>query len=192
MADSHILTAGGAPEPPSWFVKTLERFDANLRIVWGLGQGMPWPGWTIERRIPDHLKAKVYKDDGKDPNRPRYRRQTMIDDQGSISYREYDTRPDWWPVWNVVGPNGEPTLTVGDFIIDYLKRNYARTLMGFPELSMQHWREDHADQSAKEADRKEKRLAEATEDVMDHKYEIFSDVMAFGGQPKRIAEGTEL
>jgi hypothetical protein len=192
MADSHILTAGGAPEPPSWFVQRLKDFDSGLRIVWGLGQGLPWAGWTIERRIPEHLKAKVYKDDGKDPNRPRYMQQEIIDERGIKSYREYDLRPDWWPVWNVVGPDGQATMEVGEFVLDYLRRNYTRTLMGFPELSMKHWREDHADEPQREEARRQKRLDEATQEVMDHKYDIFSDTMAFGGQPKRVEEGTEL
>ena len=192
MSESHILTAGGSPEPPSWFVSRLKDLDPGLRIVWGLGQGLPWAGWTIEREIPEHLKAKVYKDDGKDPNRPRYARQEIVDERGVTSYREYDLRPDWWPVWNVVGPDGQATMEVGEFILDYLRRNYARTLLGYPELSMRHWHEDHANQSSVEEANKEKRLDEATRDVMDHKYEIFEETMAWSGQPQRVAKGTEL
>ncbi len=192
MSDPVIFTAGGAPAPPSWFIKKLKAFDHNLRVSWGLGLMNPFPGWVIERRIPDDMKERVYNQKHKDPNRPRYAHQELRDEHGYSGTRQFDMRPDWHAVYLVMNEFREPILELSENVIDYLRANYERTLLGFPELGRKHLLEDKRDQERRDRAKRERDLDRATEQVMENKYAIFSDVMGRSGQPAQVMEGTEL
>lgn len=190
---AEILTLEGHRAPPVSFVKKLERFDSNLRVVWGLGQAVPFPGWVIERRIPGHMKERVYRKTR--PQDARFADQAIVDSKGNaLGRRRFDMLPDWHPVYQVMDGDGLPIVELGDFVIDYLRQPniYRRTLLGFSELSLKFLKEDH---DANE-ERKEKRhgsfIDQAVESVMSHKTEVFPESFAFGGQPSKVHEGTEI
>lgn len=193
MASPLVLTVDGHRAPPSDFIKRLEAFDPNLRVVWGLGQAFPFPGWVIERRIPAAMKARVYGAKKERPaNQPRYADQILTDARGSaIGGRRYDMMPDWHAVYMVIGEDGKPQRELGEHVIDYLRRNYERTLLGFPELSMKHWHEDHAAQQVAEDKRHDELLDRAARKVMEHKAEIFPEQFAFSRAPEKVKEGTQ-
>lgn len=189
-----LLTADGRKAPPSDFAKRLEAFDPNLRAVWGLGQLTPFAGWVIERRIPAAMKARVYADsDIKPANRERYADQVVLDEHGNVALRRaVDMMPDWHPVYQVMDEEGEPILELGEFVIDYLRRNYDRTLLGVPELGLRHLSQDRAEKAIRDRKRKDELADRQARLVMDHKYEIWPEVMAFSGQPRFVKEGTEI
>lgn len=189
---AHILSLEGHRVPPTAFVKRLEAFDPNLRVVWGINQAVPFPGWVIERKIPGHMKEKVYGGDKKEPNRERFADQYVVDEKNkTVARRRYDMMPDWHPVYRVMDEWGDPITELGDFVIDYLRRHYMRTLLGFPELSARHHAQDLAEQAIREEKQHDQFLDEVSRKVMDHKYSIWSEVMAFGGQATTIKEGTD-
>lgn len=172
-------------------MKQLERFDANLRVVWGFGLGKPFPGWVIERRIPDHMKAKVYGD--KPSNRTRFSDQWVVDEKGkTVVRRSFDMMPDYHPVYRVIGDDGQPILDLGEHVIDYLRKNYTRTLLGFPELSLQHHREDQSLSETRKQKQDEQLWEDSSLKVMEHKTDVFPESFHFGGQPSQVKEGSEL
>lgn len=173
---AEVLTVDGHRAPPTWFVKALERFDPNLRVKWGIDQAVPWPGWVIERRIPDHMKAVVY---GR-VNGPRYADREITDHAGHVIGRQaYDMMPDWWEIHRVEGE-------LGEHVIDHLRRNYEKTLLGHPALAMRHSREFQAEQDARAAETVRKLDEEAVDRVMDDRNQIFKDQIAFGPQPAKV------
>jgi len=193
---SEILTVEGHRAPPTQFVKMLERFDPELRVVWGLGQAAPFPGWVIERRIPGHMKEKVAQA-GRDraANRERFADQYIIDAQGRmVGRRLFDMIPDWHPVYCVMDGDGQPILELGEWVINYLRQPhvYRRTLLGFPELSKRFLREDREEQAAREAKKDDERSDIIAQAVIDHRTEIFPEICGFSGQPSKILEGTEI
>lgn len=186
-----ILTVEGHRAPPSDFVKRLAAFDPNLRVVWGLSQAIPFPGWVIERRIPSEMKAKVYGRTNRRVDEERYADQIITDHLGGkIGRRQFDMMPDWHPVYTVRDKHG-PILELGEFVIDFLRRTYMRTLLGFPELSLRHWQEDHAADQVAEEKRHDDLNDRIAHKIMDHKTEIFPDQFAFSRQPAKVQEGTE-
>ncbi len=187
-----MLTVEGHRAPPSDFVKRLEAFDPNLRVVWGLGQAVPFPGWVIERRIPDAMKAKVYGGKIRPADQQRYADQIITDHLGgTLGRRQFDMMPDWHPVYQVRDKHG-PILELGEFVIDFLRRTYERTLLGHPELALRHLAEDRAAKEASDAAKHDERLDRAAREVMEHKNEIFPESFASSGQPADVMEGTEL
>lgn len=190
--DTVLFSAEGGRVPPSWIQKKLQAFDPDLRISWGMSIGLPFAGWIVERRIPDHMKAKVYGDPKKSANRERYSHQIILDEHGNRIPRRFDMMPDWHFIYKVENEAGQPILELGEFLVDYLRRNYERTLMGFPELSTRHHREDVAAREAVVLKFRKRVNEEIAEKVMDHRFEVFGDVMDRSGQPAQVMEGTEL
>lgn len=191
---SEILTLEGHRAPPSSFVRKLEKFDPNLRVVWGLGQTSPFPGWVIERRIPGHMKEKVYGGN-KAANRERFADQYIVDANGSrIGRRQYDMMPDWHPVYCVMDGEGQPITELGEFVIEYLRQPnvYRRTLLGFPELSMKFMNEDRAEHQAAQDKKHDQLITEAAEQVVDRRTEVWPEHFGHSGQPNKVMEGTEL
>ncbi len=198
MSEILLLTADGHRAPPSSFVKRLEAFDGNLRVVWGFGQGKPFPGWVIERRIPNAMKALVYGGATglKPANRERYADQGITDDRGNrIGGRRFDMMPDWHPVYRVVNEDGDPIMELGEHVIDYLRRNYARTLLGQPQLSSKHHAEDLEATAQRKARERQELIDRAARKVMEHRYDntVFPEnAMGFKGSRGIVKEGTEL
>lgn len=201
MSDALILTVDGSRVPPSGFTRQLERFDPNLRVRWGMGQAFPFPGWIIERKIPEHMKkrlheSKVRKMAEKNPHwdsSSRYADQVIVDEHGNVVLRRaYDMLPDWHEVYRAMDKDGNPILELGEFVIDYLRRHYDRTLLGFPELGKRQHLADQEERRQRELRAKERRIDEAADAVMAHRHEIFPEILAFGGQPRTVKEGTEL
>lgn len=188
-----ILTADGHRVPPPWFVLKLEAFDPNLRVQWGFGLARPWPGWIIERKIPDEMKAKVYQDPKKQANRERFKHQIIVGKNGErIADRQLDFMPDWHFVYAVCDTDGMPVLELGEFVIDYLRKNYNRTLLGHPELARRYVAQDDAEDAARLVKKDEQLLEDVADAVEDNKYQIFHETMARTGQPATVKEGTEL
>lgn len=188
---AEILSLEGHRVPPRYFVELLERFDPNLRIVWGLSQAVPFAGWVIERKIPGHMKEKVYNRKDKPGNRPRFADQKIVDDNDRvIGRRQYDMMPDWHPVYRIMDEYGSPITDLGEFVIDYLRKNYERTLLGFPELSARHHDQDLADRAFREDLERETFLENVGRKVLEHKYSVWPEYFAFGPQATTIKEGT--
>ncbi len=198
---AEVLTTTGRHDAPSWFVKVLKQFDPCLRIRWGMDQAVPFPGWIIERKIPDYMRARVSEKverqalqaKGKMPGHwinERYADQTIVDEHGNPIYRRlYDMMPEWHEVYRLMDAEGKPVLEVGEFIIDYLREHYDRTILGQPQLSLRYHAQMQKDYEAREELKRAARTEAAAEAVMDHKYEIWSDTMAFSGQPSKIFKG---
>lgn len=194
MAEAEVSTIGRR-EPPDWFVKMLKRFDPCLRIRWGMDQAVPFPGWVIERKIPDYMRARVSEAVERQSlkNRmpghwinERYSDQSILDASGNVVYRRlYDMMPDWHEVYRLMDSEGNPIVEVGEFVIDYLRRNYDRTILGQPQLSLRYHAQMQKEYEARQEKIRQERLAKVADEVMDHKYEIWNDVMAFGGQPSK-------
>lgn len=188
-----ILTADGHPAPPSWFVAKLEAFDPNLRVTWGFGLARPFPGWVIERRIPNEMKARVYGNPSRPGNRERFAHQRIVERNGTVvAERAFDMMPDWHLVCRIATDDGTPILELGEWVIDGLRREYERTLLGFPELARRYVAEDDRQHDAQMAKLNEQLVEEVADAVEDRKFEIFKDTMAIVGQPTAIKEGTEL
>ncbi len=186
-----LLSADGRRIAPPSFVRLLAQFDRDLRVVWGFSLGKPFPGWVIERRIPGHMKAKVYG--SKPANRTRFADQWIVDEKGkTVTRRSFDMMPDWHPVYRIVGEDNEPILELGEHVIDYLRQHRNRTLLGFPELSMRHHEEDLREQAAMDEKRDEQLIAATAEKIMDRKTEIFPESFHFGGQPETVMKGTKI
>ena len=190
-----ILGVDGSREPPSAFVKQLKRFDPELRIRWGMGQAVPFPGWIIERHIPPHMRKRNqealerrrgarkpnWSDDG------RYADQVVVDSHGDVVLRRaYDMMPEWWEVYRVMDANRQPVLELGEFVIDFLRQHYESTLLGIPELAVKERRAAAEEAERRKAAEHAERLDIVAEEVHDHRFEIFKDVMAFGGQPRQV------
>ncbi len=196
---AEVLTTTGRRDPPSWFVKVLKQFDPCLRIRWGMDQAVPFPGWIIERKIPDYMRARVteaVERQGLKSKRPghwvneRYADQVIVDEHGNPIYRRlYDMMPEWHEVYRLMGEDGKPFLELGEFVIDYLRRNYERTILGQPQLGLRYHAQMQKEFEAREEAKRVARTEAAAEAVMDHKYEIWSDTMAFSGQPSKIFKG---
>ncbi len=190
MSNLEILGGDGDPLPPTEFVRRLRAFDPALRVVWGV-RPYAQPVWVIERKVPPELYYNTYLK-GKDPERDRYAEQVIYTDEGKyFGKRLYDMMPEYHPVYFVIGHRGEKKELDGN-VIDYLRQNYERTLLGIPELGLKHLILDRARVEADKARRKEDRIDRAAREIMDHKHEIWSDIFGFGGQPRSIKEGTDL
>jgi hypothetical protein len=190
LSSSEILSVESYRKPPAEFVKQLERFDPDLRVVWGLGQAAPFPGWVIERRIPGEMRAKFYEN--KPRGRERYAAQVVVENGKVVGYRRFDMQPDYWPVYRVMNAEGEPISELGEFVIDYLRIHYKRTLLGFPELSEKFHKEDLAEKEAAEVVGHDKFLDDTSRKVLEHRTEVWPEYFAHGGQPKQLKEGTEV
>ncbi len=198
---AEVLTTTGRRDPPSWFVKVLKQFDPCLRICWGMDQAVPFPGWIIERKIPDYMRARVSESverqslasKGKMPGHwinERYSDQVIVDEHGNPIYRRlYDMMPEWHEVYRLMDAEGKPVLEVGEFVIDYLRAHYERTILGQPQLSLRYHAQMQKEFEAREEAKRVARTEAAAEAVMDHKYEIWNETMAFGGQPSKIFKG---
>lgn len=161
-----------------------------------MDQAVPFPGWVIERKVPDYMRARVTENVERQAlknKRPghwineRYSEQTIVDEHGNPIYRRlYDMMPDWHEVYRCMDGEGKPILELGEFVIDYLRLNYDRTILGQPQLSLRYHAQMQREYEAREEAKRQERTNRAAEAVMDHKFEIFSDVMAFGGQPSKV------
>jgi hypothetical protein len=190
LSNLEILGGDGDPLPPTEFVKSLRAFDPALRVVWGARPYLR-PCWVIERKVPPKLYYDTYFK-GKDPELDRYAEQDMFSDTGTfIGKRLYDMMPDWHPVYFVVNRHGHK-IDLGPHIIEHLRQNYERTLLGIPELSLKHLIIDRAKVEADKARRKEDRMDRAAREVMEHKTEIWKEYFGFSGQPAKVAEGSEI
>lgn len=184
-----ILGGDGDPVAPAEFTRQLKAFDPNLRVIWG-SRSYAKPVWVIERKVPPELYYKTYFK-GKDPERDRYAEQVIYTEDGKyFGMRLYDMMPEWHPVYFVINARGEK-LELGVHVIDHLRKNYERTLLGIPELSLKHLVIDRQKVLDDRERRKEKRLEDAAREVMAHKTEIWSEYFAFGGQAKTVLPGTE-
>lgn len=193
---AEVLTTDGRREAPVWFQKLLKRFDPCLRIRWGMDQAVPFPGWIIERKVPDYMRARVTENverralKSRIPGHwinERYAEQTIVDEHGNPIYRRlYDMMPEWHEVYRLKGDDDQPVLELGEFVIDYLRRNYDRTILGEPQLSLRYHAQMQREFEEREAAKTARATEAAAEEVMDHKYEIWPEVLAFGGQPSKI------
>jgi hypothetical protein len=189
-----ILTVDGHRAPPSGFVKILERFDSDLRVRWGAGQAMPFFGWIIERRIPQNMKERAndetvekmkmanphWSDDG------RYADQVIVDEHENVILRRaYDMLPDWHEVYRCMDADGEPVPELGEFVIDYLRKNYEKTLLGIPALAKRERRKAADEKATRDVAVKYQRIDEAAQDVIDHRHQIFHETSAFVGPPSK-------
>ena len=190
-----ILTADGHRAPPSGFVKMLERFDSDLRVRWGAGQAMPFFGWIIERRIPQKMKERAHSETVEKMKREnphwsddgRYADQVIVDEhENVILKRAYDMLPDWYEVYRCMDANGEAIPELGEFVIDYLRKNYEKTLLGIPALAERERRKAADDKAKRDGAAKHQRIDEAAQDVMDHRREIFHETEAFVGPPSKV------
>ena len=190
-----ILTVDGHRAPPSGFVKKLERFDKDLRVRWGAGQAMPFFGWIIERRIPQNMKKKMHNETVEKMKRKnphwsddgRYADQVIVDEHDNVILRRaYDMLPDWYEVYRCMDDRGEPVPELGEFVIDYLRQNYEKTLLGVPALIKQECREASDEKVRRDVAEKYQRLDEAAQDVMDHRYKLFHETEAFVGPPSKV------
>ena len=190
-----ILTVDGHRAPPSGFVKMLEKFDPDLRVRWGAGQAMPFFGWIIERRIPQKMKerlhkdtvAKMQKDNPHWSDDGRYADQVIVDEhENVILKRAYDMLPDWYEVYRCMDDNREPVPELGEFVIDYLKKNYEKTLLGMPVLAERERRKAADEKAKRDVAAKYQRIEEAAQDVIDHRYQIFHETEAFVGPPSKV------
>jgi hypothetical protein len=186
----------GRRDAPVWFQKLLKRFDPCLRIRWGMDQAVPFPGWIIERKIPDYMRDRVSERVERSSLRnkmpghwinERYADQTIVDEHGNPIYRRlYDMMPEWFEVYRLKDAEDKPVLELGEFVIDYLRQNYDRTVLGEPQLSLRYHAQMQREYQERQEKLKAERLDRVAEEVMDHKFEIFSDVMAFGGQASTV------
>ena len=192
---AEILTAEGHRAPPSGFVKKLKVFDPNLRVRWGAGQAMPFFGWIIERKIPAEMKertesamiAKMKRENGHWTEDGRYADQVIVDEhENVILRRSYDMLPDWYEVYRCMDDAGQPIPELGDFVIEYLRRNYEKTLLGIPALASKERQKAADEKIARDLGRKMARIDQAAQDVVDHRYQIFHETEAFGGQPSQV------
>ena len=190
-----ILTADGNRAPPSGFVKMLERFDPDLRVRWGAGQAMPFFGWIIERRIPQKMKERAHSETVEKMKREnphwsddgRYADQVIVDEhENVILKRAYDMLPDWHEVYRCMDANGHAVPELGEFVIDYLRKNYEKTLLGIPALAERERREAADDKAKRDGAAKHQRIDEAAQDVMDHRRQIFHETEAFVGSPSKV------
>jgi hypothetical protein len=190
-----ILTADGYRAPPSGFVKMLKRFDPDLRVRWGAGQAIPFFGWIIERRIPQKMKKRLHKDtvEKMKKNNPhwsddgRYADQVILDEhENVILKRAYDMLPDWHEVYRCMDNNREPVPELGEFVIDYLRKNYEKTLLGTPVLAERERRKAADEKAKRDITVKYQRIDEAAQDVIDHRFEIFHETEAFVGPPAKV------
>lgn len=185
-----ILGGDGDPIAPTEFVKQLQAFDPALRVVWG-ARPYAKPCWVIERKVPQSLYYNTYLK-GRDPERDRYAEQVIYTDDGKyFGKRLYDMMPEWHPVYFVVDQRGNK-MDLGPQVIDYLRRNYERTLLGLPELSVKHLLIDRAKVEAEKEKRREDRLDRAAREVMEHKTNLWHDLFGFSGQAKTVKEGSEI
>ena len=82
--------------------------------------------------------------------------------------------------------NGEAIPELGEFVIDYLRKNYEKTLLGIPALAERERREAADDKAKRDGAAKHQRIDEAAQDVMDHRRQIFHETEAFVGPPSKV------